>query len=71
MDPKEVQNSKADFLCTDLSIQMLPNLVNVLSKFISKASSTLWKAGFGHLFLLTLPLLSFEIPHSFTGAFLV
>lgn len=28
--------------------------MNIFSKFISKASSTLRKAGFGHLFLLTL-----------------
>lgn len=33
---------------------MLVNSVNIFSKFISKASSTLRKAGFGHPFLLTL-----------------
>lgn len=54
MDPKKTQNSKDDFVYTDLSIQILVNLVNIFSKFISKASSTLRKAGFGHLFLLTL-----------------
>lgn len=33
---------------------MLVNLVKIFSKFISKASSTLRKAGFGHPFRLTL-----------------
>lgn len=33
---------------------MSVNLVNIFSKFILKASSTLRKAGFGHSFLLTL-----------------